>query len=452
MNALAKRLSDELNRSVKIAMDTGESKTVEDAIQLFESYKIQIAIGSRAAVDPCLQVAAMTAVNCAKRVFLGGVTVVGGDGPLAVKDPVCTNLAEMLARLGGQPESSLDSKLPTLLIGDAPLADLEPLAIRLAVRGWSGGVIPAKGELPASTPNQFPPAGVLAGALGVSDIFQRVRKSDPRACRRSVGLNLWRLDEHWQSGERGPRLELLPRSAWLVGLGHLGQAFLWTLSMLPYGAEATDLVLQDFDTVRESNISTSLLTTEEDIGRRKTRVVSDLAEARGFKTSIVERRFDGAFQVNLLEEPAVALIGVDNALARRAVEDVGFDAIIEAGLGWGPSDYLGISVHTFPGARRAQSMWLGSTASMPDISKPAYEDLRARTADECGTIEIAGRSVGAPFVGAAAASIVVAELLRLAAGNHRYEQVLYHLRNPSVAETISSEAPAFISLDTVSMS
>lgn len=46
--------------------------------------------------------------------------------------------------------------------------------------------------------------------------------------------------------------------------------------------------------------------------------------------AIVERSFGANFQVGP-QEPAVALIDVDNALARQAVEDVGFDRIIEAG-------------------------------------------------------------------------------------------------------------------------
>jgi hypothetical protein len=44
-------------------------------------------------------------------------------------------------------------------------------------------------------------------------------------------------------------------------------------------------------------------------------------------------------------EPSVALIGVDNELARQAVEDVGFGRVIEAGLGRGPQDFLGIDLH-----------------------------------------------------------------------------------------------------------
>ena len=52
-----------------------------------------------------------------------------------------------------------------------------------------------------------------------------------------------------------------------------------------------------------------------------------------------------------------------------------------------------------------------------------------RTGDRCGTIRLAGRSIGAPFVGAVAASMVTAELLRLIMGGTRYEMISCHLRN-----------------------
>ena len=40
-----------------------------------------------------------------------------------------------------------------------------------------------------------------------------------------------------------------------------------------------------------------------------------------------------------------------------------------------------------------------------------------------------GRSIGAPFVGAVAASLVVAELLRLVVGHDRYEMISCYLRD-----------------------
>jgi hypothetical protein len=54
---------------------------------------------------------------------------------------------------------------------------------------------------------------------------------------------------------------------------------------------ATQLLLQDYDRLAPSNDSTSLLSCLRDVGRRKTRVVADWLEARGFETILEERRF-----------------------------------------------------------------------------------------------------------------------------------------------------------------
>lgn len=178
----------------------------------------------------------------------------------------------------------------------------------------------------------------------------------------------------------------------------------------------------------ESNDSTSLLTQQGLIGQHKTRAMAGWAERRGFKTAIVERRFAADFRVGA-HEPAVALCGVDNALARAALEDVGFGRIVEAGLGGGTSDFLGFRTHVFPGARKAQDVWRDSAAdSAVRIDLPAYRSLAATGADKCGLTQLAGRTVGAPFVGAIAGAAVVAELLRMVNGAHGYDLLDGHLK------------------------
>ena len=44
--------------------------------------------------------------------------------------------------------------------------------------------------------------------------------------------------------------------------------------------------------------------------------------------------------------------------------------------------------------------------------------------------EIAGRSVGVPFVGTVGAAFVIAEAIRCANGWHGYDVIDLHLRNP----------------------
>jgi len=421
-------MSDALNRLVKLALDTGEASSVEDAERIFRNYRMQIVVGADVAHNAVLQAALLTAVNCAARGFLGGVTVVGASGLLRVMLPPFLDLETAVAGLGAQRAEAPDPDVPTLAIGDVDVARLEPLAIRAMFSQWCGGIVPAASNVHLAETGAFTSAGVLAGALGVCEIFQRVRGGAPMACRRAAGLDLWDPRRDWLRGESAPPPERLPAGAWLVGMGNLGQAYLWTLALLPYGEEAADLVLQDTDTLAPSNVSTSLLTTREMMKRRKTREMAAWAEKRGFKTSVVERVFATDFKVGE-REPAVALIGVDNALARQSIEDVGFARIIEAGLGRGPQDFLGIDLHTFPASKTARKTWPEAGASDVDIAQRAYRALLERTGDRCGTVRLAGRSIGAPFVGAAAAALAIAELMRLCLGGSRYELVSCHLRD-----------------------
>ena len=127
------------------------------------------------------------------------------------------------------------------------------------------------------------------------------------------------------------------------------------------------------------------------------------------------------------------------ALARQAVEDVGFDRVIEAGLGRGPQDFLGLDLHTFPAAKAARQIWRETAAADPDFEQPAYRALLEQTDDRCGTVRLAGRSIGAPFVGAAAAALVIAELIRLVMGDQRHEIVSCHLRDLGVRLVMKGE-------------
>ncbi len=155
-------------------------------------------------------------------------------------------------------------------------------------------------------------------------------------------------------------------------------------------------------------MSTSLLTTTNLIGDKKTRAMAQWAEQRGFKTRIVERAFPGGLRIAAYE-PMVLLGGVDNADARAAYEDAGFDWIVEAGLGAGPVEYLTMRLHTFPASTTARLRW-GGVSVVHDtiaITTEAYNKLAKAGMNECGLVQLASRTVGASFVGTVAASLSV---------------------------------------------
>lgn len=437
-------LGDHLHRLVKLALDTGEAATLEDAEALFTGYRLAVAVGADAARNATHQAALLTIVNAGNRSVLGGVFVTGDlDVPLATPLPGASTLAEAVTLLGGRFAAPTPGAA-MLVLGDAAPPDHGGLALRVTFDGWSGGVIPVRDGHRLAERAGYAPAGVLAGCLAVSEAFQHLRHSNPAAGRRRVGVSLWRPEMSWlDEGARGPEISALPSNVWLIGLGNLGQAYLWTLGFLPYAEPGRlQLVLQDFDVLAPSNESTSLLTSPALVGQKKTRAMAAWAERRGFVTTIVERRFRPDFRV-AEDEPPVALCGMDNALGRAALEEVGFGRVIEAGLGKGVSDFLALRLHTFPGPVRARELWGGVVAETADLAdRPAYRALRKQGLDECGVTLLAGRTVGAPFVGGVAAALAVSELVRLASGARGYELIDAHLKAPEHRTVLAQPKPS----------
>ncbi len=140
------------------------------------------------------------------------------------------------------------------------------------------------------------------------------------------------------------------------------------------------------------------------------------AERRGFSTSIQERTFAADFK-RQADEPAVALCGIDNIAGRRALDQVGFDLVVEAGLGHGHRDFRTMRLHTLPGRRPAADIWTQARDRENVEDRPAYAKLMSEgVLDRCGMTLLAGKAVGAPFVGSIAATLALAEVLRLLHG------------------------------------
>jgi hypothetical protein len=321
---------------------------------------------------------------------------------------------------------------PTIKIGERTNAEPDA-AIRPWADGWRFGV----GNDGACSTDFFAPACVAAAGLAVSEAFSILRRDNPYAGQRSITLSLWSIAKN-DGDVRAPVQDLPPvPSAWLVGLGHLGQAYAWTLGFIKPASGVT-LYLQDVDVVTKSTISTSVLSVAADLMVKKTRATAKWLEHRGYTTALVERRFDEAQRIGAVE-PRLALVGVDNAAARRVLEGTGFRFVIDAGLGSGYQDFRAIRVRTFPGPSSAAHIWAASdatTASLPAAA--AYRALLAKGADPCGVTTLATRSVGAPFVGCVAAAYVVAELMRYEMGMRPYGYLDLNLRNPHILDAEKS--------------
>ena len=433
---------DEFHRTIKLELDEGRARTLDEAHDIVAGYVLQVDVGVGVSESETRQAMLVTAINAASRAFLGGVRVrLHDNGPMGVGWAQEMDIATTVETYGGEIVESLDGEHPTLVIGNVVEQPPGSIVLRATWQGWAGGVVDeAKDRLPESL--EFPLAGMLAAAIGVSEAFQNLR-GNAVAGRRSIGLSLWEPQSDWRyEPAYGEPCLYLPKRLWLIGLGHLGQAYAWALGLLPYrDHSAVDLVLQDCDSLVKANRSTGMLSDDASVDHRKTRVVAARLEALGFVTAITERRFDSATQRSV-KEPAVALVGVDDPCPRRLLEEAGFDLIVDAGLGGGTRNYLDILMHSFPSGVKAKTAWperSGSTASSVVDDQPAYLDIYeqlSRTTGltdgeiRCGIIEVAGTSIGAAFVGCVAATFVLSEVLRTLAGGPRFEVLGISLRSP----------------------
>lgn len=425
---------DSLHRTAKAMMDSSQARTAEEALAHLMGFRLAITISRQAATSPTVQAALLTAVTCARRCFLGGVTVDGvGSAPLLVCMPGCTTVAEAVVHLGGRCGPDAHEPSVTVAFGDGDVRSQQPI-LRPTFNGWCGGVLGLDGSARLDETQENHLTGVFIGAVAVAEAFQIVTQSNPMAGRRDLGLSLWdpRPEIDWRCAPAGPPIDYLPASAWLIGLGHLGQAYLWTLGMLPYATPSdVHLTLQDYDRVVLANDSTSPLTTPDLVGSLKTRAMAHWCEQRGFGTRLIERPFSSHLRVEG-DDPRVALCGVDNAAARACLEDVGFDLVVEAGLGKGWNDYLDLQIHTFPSPVRAAERWQRRPLEPQTVpAAPSYAHLAATGMDDCGLLQLASRSVGAAFVGCATASLAIAELVRGLHGGVRHALVDLSLRDPT---------------------
>jgi hypothetical protein len=443
--------AETLHRLVKQAMDSGAASSLAEAEILFRGYCVCFSIGEAEAAQRSHQIGLLTAVAHARRVFLGGVAVAGKlDVPLLVP-PLASGstLGEAVRIMGAQLADTAPTDWPCISIGGLARDRRAGFHMRAVFAGWRGGAVPAHAEFFAGEDDVMPLAPMLAAAACVSEAFFHVQGQTPVAGRRSVGFSLWQpARKDWLTPDHdAPALRYLPAKLWLIGLGHLGQAYLWALGLLPYpNPTGASLILQDTDSITPSTWSTSVLTEKDMAGVMKTRAMASWAEHRGFGTRIYERPFDASLKRHD-EEPAIALCGIDNAPGRSALDRVGFSFVVEAGLGRGHRDFRTIRTHTLPGSRPASEIWRPGTEGEDVSDRAAYQSmLQNGELDQCGITLLAGKAVGAPFVGGVAACFVITEVLRLLHGGPLHHLIDLDLQSPE-HRTVAHHAESFEALN-----
>lgn len=440
---------DDVHRTVLLAAHDGTQPTLDAAVAAHDRTGIVICADRETCRDASGQAAILTAVVTARRAF-GTVTVHAEDPAgiltagvfkgLALADAVANQGARLLP--AEAPGAAAEAWAVLLLGAGTPVPPGKHLTtLRASWRGWTARVAPA--DLPGeSAGTTCVLAPIAAAALGVSEAFGAVRAAPgSEAGYRDIALNVW--DPGADHQDNGPDLCHAPAAWWLVGLGHLGQASAWVISWLPYAdPSGIEAVLQDTDRTTPANYSTGVLTPEGSDGVPKTRLVATALENAGFTTRIIERRVGSDFRA-APGECHVALLGVDNLPTRRLTSGTGWTLAIDTGLGDQPENFDSILIHRFPGSRRSDTIPAWQPRELHAVTIPqtaAFADLQEHH-DPCGVTELAGKAVGAAFVGVTAACLAIAEAVRELHGRTGHDTLLISLttaaaRTSPVGQTI----------------
>ena len=427
-------ISPELSRILKTMVDSGRFSFPEAQARL-ESATLAIEVNAGCASTPAGQAATLTAVLTGSRCFPGGVRLSGAvDTPLVLPLRAST-LGEAATGFG----AGIGKRPARRRISIGQPSDVQRPGLSAIAwwDDWIAGALPGDDATPVGC-GRNSLSGVVAGALAVGAAFrQEGELASPRVAP-AQKVSLWAPG----STAQGPTRVYLPDALWLVGLGNLGQAYLWSLSMLPYRVpEELSLVLQDEDTVRDVNWGTSVLVPSGRYGMLKTRLAEDFALERGFSVRRVDRFVDGS-TCRRASDPPVALSGLDSIDARRTLDDVGFERVVDCGLGSGAHDYERFRLNVFDPTYGARTHFEGvedTSRTERNLSLSAYQDgLGDAEQGACGMAELAGASVAAPYVSAVVGALAVTQTIRIAGGEEHCRSIVGTVGNLGSVRTSES--------------
>jgi hypothetical protein len=436
---------DEVDRTALLGVHLGTQLTLEASLQNMRGTGLIVCADGYACTDRLGQAALLTAVLTGVRAF--GTVLVECAKPaasIAVGPFRGQTLGDVLVEQGATLAGDSDSATtawPIVLIGPTSSPSTgtnKRVILRSTWQGWIAQVTPSAAPLVQTSPPCVL-AAVGSAALAVSEAFGAVLgRPGSDSGFRPISLNLWRPDS---TEDHGPKLAHAPQAWWLVGLGHLGQAYGWVISNLNY-ASPVEVVLQDTDATVPANHSTGVFTPVGSRGTLKTRLMMAVLEDAGFTTRLLERRLDDSLRAQP-SEAHVALLGVDNLPARRLISEVGWAFAVDVGLGNGAKNYDSLLLRRFPGDLPSNQIaaWAQERPAESVIPEsPAFQHLQDNF-EACGVVELAGKAVGASFVGVIAAVFAVAEATKELHGGRGRDVLSVNLGADQI-QSAETERPA----------
>lgn len=305
--------------------------------------------------------------------------------------------------------------------------------------GWHAG-IRAVWE-PAEIGESWNPlAGTFAAAIAVREVFAQVLGRN-RPTARSCTVDLWRPFGDL-SGTRGPEVVYLPKNLIMVGLGHLGQGFLWNLMQLP--GRGNVIGLQDYQRAADENIGTGLITSARQVGMRKTRVAAEFVDSFGWDTALLEFGFSSG-STSMRDTAPVIISGLDSVTPREWIREAGYPYMLDIGVGHGPVDFEFGQIRCLP-AGSATSWTAPAEAKDAEQLRDSASYVEEKKRDPCGALALAEASVAVPFVGLAMGALAVGQTLRIGAMETTNSLMQFELGTPELATAAAKVDPLSRSL------
>lgn len=211
--------------------------------------------------------------------------------------------------------------------------------------GWVARVSSIKTDLATNCVQENPIGGLAAACLGVTEVFKRLVKPRPE---RGELRDAFEFSFYSYSAEDipGPEISQCDVGALLlIGGGAIGNGVCQLLRQLPMEGQIS---IVDYQGFRDENLGTCLLVSTGDVGRPKAEVLANI-----FDTHLIAKAYPEDVSTFVKQRlgsevlyPRIILTGVDNIEARREVQAIWPDLIIDGAIGalscevtlhpWGP--------------------------------------------------------------------------------------------------------------------
>ncbi len=385
-----------------------------------------------------MQLAYLSTVNIAHRVFLGGVKCQIPPNTPNLLMIGTSNFNDLVLSFGGIiPEIGSTNQNVKILFG---IECFDDHCIESISSGWRGGVnFFNQKRIGIEESNSEISLGPIASAsLACYYAFCKVFKLNDNGIDLNFGLSLWNINSkyEWYYAENdGPENPYLPRNIWMLGLGHLGQAYLWTLGLMPFDRpDLVQILLQDADIVEPENIGSQVLSFDGYIRKPKTRACMSFLEGLNFRTQIIEKPFvKGDCEQEWAQAYPFLLNGVDNVKTRKSINKSSFKLFLDGATNGKFDLFDSFTMKNISFIEKEfDLLWPIETEDNAIFHKNLYQ--KYEKTHQCGQLTNIG--ISTPFVGLFSSTILISELIRSLNKGKKYSIISLQMRDLSSLEAI----------------